>query len=184
MEMIYRKIADLKRLESNPRTITEVQLQKLKESIKRNPDYFEARPLILSNRTGELTVIAGNQRLEACDKLGIKEVPTFLIEGLTLEREREIIIRDNVSNGEWDFQKLMEWNCSELLDWGIEDMAMPSFEEMDECPDELTAPRRKNLPYIKIAFSDMKQLMSFEKEMKSLLEKYEGVSYVLGGGEL
>lgn len=54
MEVIYRSTETLKKLENNPRTISEEQLQKLKESIQKNPDYFEARPIILSDRTGEL----------------------------------------------------------------------------------------------------------------------------------
>lgn len=127
MELIYRKIEDLKKLENNPRTITEEQLSKLKESIERNPDYFEARPLILSNRTGAFVIIAGNQRYDACVQLGITEVPTVLIDGLTEEREREIIIRDNVNNGEWDVTKLMEWDCNQLLDWGVGDIDFSSF---------------------------------------------------------
>lgn len=42
MEVIYRSTETLKKLEDNPRTISEGQLQKLKESIQKNPDYFEA----------------------------------------------------------------------------------------------------------------------------------------------
>ena len=68
----------------------------LKESIHSNPDYFEARPIILSDRTGELVIIAGNQRYDASVELGLSDVPTVLLHGLTEEREREIIIRDNV----------------------------------------------------------------------------------------
>ena len=59
MEIIYRKIEDLKKLGNNPRTISEEQMRILKESIHSNPDYFEARPIILSDRTGELVIIAG-----------------------------------------------------------------------------------------------------------------------------
>lgn len=66
MEIIYRKLEELKKLENNPRTISDEQLDKLKESIRNNPDYFEARPIILSDRTGELIIIAGNQRYDAC----------------------------------------------------------------------------------------------------------------------
>lgn len=119
MEVIYRQTETLKKLENNPRTITEKQLQKLKESIQRNPDYFEARPIILSDRTGELVIIAGNQRYDACVQLGIKEVPTVLIPNLTEEREREIIIRDNVNNGEWDMARLFEWDFR-IYEKGIE----------------------------------------------------------------
>lgn len=124
MEVIYRQTETLKKLENNPRSITEKQLQKLKESIQRNPDYFEARPIILSDRTGELVIVAGNQRYDACVQLGIKEVPTVLIPNLTEEREREIIIRDNVNNGEWDMARLFEW--------GLEGISFPELDDFSE----------------------------------------------------
>lgn len=132
MEIVYRKLSEMKKLEGNPRKITPEQLSTLKESIQRNKDYFEARPLILSNRTGELVVIAGNQRYEACKQLGIEECPTVLLEGLTEEREKEIIIRDNVSNGEWDEELLKEWDAAELQDWGVD------VTELDLLPEEET----------------------------------------------
>lgn len=132
MEVIYRQTETLKKLENNPRSITEKQLQKLKESIQRNPDYFEARPIILSDRTGELVIIAGNQRYDACVQLGIKEVPTVLIPNLTEEREREIIIRDNVNNGEWDMACLFEWNCKELMEWGLDGISFPELDDFSE----------------------------------------------------
>ena len=129
MEVIYRKLSDMKKLDGNPRKITQEQLETLKQSIERNKDYFEARPLILSNRMGELIVIAGNQRYEACKQLGIEECPTVLLEGLTEEREKEIIIRDNVSNGEWDEELLQEWDSELLNDWGVDISDMKCFEE-------------------------------------------------------
>lgn len=134
MEVIYRKTETLKRLENNPRSITKEQLVKLQESIQKNPDYFEARPIILSDRTGELVIIAGNQRYEACVQLGIQEVPTVLIPNLTEEREREIIIRDNVSNGQWDMTRLFEWDCRELMEWGLDGI---SFPEMNDFSNEV-----------------------------------------------
>lgn len=75
-------------------------------------------------------------RYEACTELGIDEVPTSLItkemleevvsehfritgEEITIEQaEREIIIRDNVSNGEWDMEALAnEWSDDPLAEW-------------------------------------------------------------------
>jgi ParB-like chromosome segregation protein Spo0J len=67
--MQYRKLTELKKLDNNPRTIKKQDMDKLVESIKNNQDYFEARPLILSNRTGELVILGGNQRYEAAKKL-------------------------------------------------------------------------------------------------------------------
>lgn len=117
----YRSIKDLKKLPGNPRTIKEKDMDTLVKSIKDNPDYFEARPLILSDRTGELIILAGNQRYEAARMVGLEQVPTYLLENLTPEREQEIIIRDNISNGEWDWDVLTnEWD-TDLLDlWGLE----------------------------------------------------------------
>lgn len=122
-EVVFRKLEDLKKLPNNPRIIKKDDMERLKQSIKDNPDYFEARPIILSNRTGDLVILAGNQRYEAAKALGMSEVPTFLLEGLTEEREREIIIRDNVSNGDWDFDILAnEFDIDDLEKWGVDNI--------------------------------------------------------------
>ena len=137
-QVIYRSIADLKELPGNPRTIKKDQFEKLKTSIKDNSDYFEARPLILSNRTGELVILAGNQRYKASKALGLKEVPTVLLEGLSEEREKEIIIRDNVENGEWNIDMLAnEWNPDDLINWGVELPDIQTTTEIieDEAPE-------------------------------------------------
>ena len=130
----YRKLSELHELPGNPRTIKKDQFEKLKKSIKDNADYFEARPIILSDRTGKLVIIAGNQRYKAAKTIGMTEVPTILLEGLSEEREREIVIRDNVENGDWDMDALAnEWNAQDLLDWGVE---LPELEAMTEVVED------------------------------------------------
>lgn len=119
--MQYRKLNELKKLPNNPRIIRDKQFKTLCDSIRDNPKYFEARPIILSDRTGSLVIIAGNQRYEAAKSLKLKEVPTFLIEGLDEAKEREIIIRDNISNGEFDMSALAnEWSDLPLVEWGVD----------------------------------------------------------------
>ena len=140
MEIVYRKLKELNRLDSNPRTITPEDMEKLKESIQNNPDYLEARPLVLSDRTGELVIIDGNQRYEACLQLGLKEAPTALLHGLTEEREKEIVIRANVNNGKWDLSKLFDWDYRELIDWGVElpdgwDISPDAFDDNFSLPN-------------------------------------------------
>lgn len=131
--MIYRQTETLKKLENNPRTITPEDMERLKESISNNPDYLEAHPIVLSDRTGELVIIDGNQRYEACVQLGMSEVPTSLLHGLTEEREREIIIRANVLNGKWDEMILKDkWDIEELKDWGVDLPADWDTSEADE----------------------------------------------------
>lgn len=118
--MEYRKLSDLVKNPSNPRTIKKNDLERLKASIMKSPDFFEARPLLLSDRTGELVVIGGNQRYEASRALGLERVPTYLFKGLDEAREKEIIIRDNISNGEWDWDLIAnEWDELPLEDWGL-----------------------------------------------------------------
>lgn len=129
-----RPLSELVKLENNPRRITDTDLAKLVQSIRDNQDYFQARPLILSDRTGELVIIAGNQRYEAAKFLELDMVPTYLISGLNKRREQEIIIRDNISNGSWDYDALNnEWNEFDLNDWGV-NLAFPS--DQTEEPEE------------------------------------------------
>lgn len=137
----YRKISELNELENNPRIIKKDQFEKLKQSLKDNADYFEARPIILSDRTGKLVILAGNQRYKAAKALGMEEVPTVLISGLSEEKEKEIIIRDNVENGDWDMDILAnEWNADVLDSWGVSgvikwsESELSDFFETDDAP--------------------------------------------------
>ena len=143
-QVIYRKITDIKPLPDNPRKIEPEDLERLKESIRNNPDYLEAHPLVLSDRTGELVVIDGNQRLRACLEMGWEEVPTALLHGLDEEREKEIIIRANVNNGKWDIDKLLAWNPDDLMNWGVDGISFPQINDepwkVDETVNVLRSP--------------------------------------------
>lgn len=133
-QVTYRAISELKELPGNPRTIKKDQFEKLKKSLKDNQDYFEARPIILSNRTGELIILAGNQRYKAAKAIGLEQVPTILLEGLSEEREREIVIRDNVENGDWDMDMLAnEWDAGQLQDWGVD---LPELQDITEIVED------------------------------------------------
>ena len=174
----YRAIADLKELPGNPRTIKKEQFEKLKQSIKDNADYFEARPIILSDRTGELVILAGNQRYKAAKAIGLKEVPTILLSNLSEEREKEIIIRDNVENGEWDVDLLAnEWDAMKLDEWGVK---MPDWATM---PEDLEADEKDGEFFLKISFTNQKNENEFLDELREKidLEKYEANLMVHGG---
>ena len=112
-------LKDLVELETNPRTISEEDFRILCESIKKFW-IIEGRPFLVSNRTWKNIILWGNQRRKACLKLWIEKVPVYIFEGLTEEQEKEIIIRDNISNGEWDNEKLeMYWEQDDLNNWGL-----------------------------------------------------------------
>ena len=139
----YINVSKLKFTPSNPRTITTENFEKLKRSITENPDYFEARPIIASDRTGELIIIGGNMRLRAAKDLGLEEVPVYIMHDLTEYRERELVIRDNAELGEWDVDVLLnEFDVPELKELGLSDYDLhlnfdlgEPLEESDGKPD-------------------------------------------------
>ena len=131
--MLKMKLTELKKLEWNPRTIKKEDLDKLTKSIEKFW-VIEWRPFLVSNRTWENVIIWGNQRYEVCKKLWIKEVPVHIMEWLTEEEEREIIIRDNISNWEWDWDILAnEWDKEELEEWWLD---VPFVEEVPEAEED------------------------------------------------
>ena len=164
----YRPIKDLKELPGNPRTIKKDQFEKLKQSIKDNADYFEARPIILSDRTGELVILAGNQRYKAAKAIGLKEVPTILLPNLTEEREKEIIIRDNVENGDWDWDALFnEWDTDKHQEWGVTNIKQSIQDEKDitENPPTIVT------SFITFDYSDEIQLAITDETATALMEQ-------------
>ena len=133
----YRALSEIKPLDNNPRYIKTDDFERLCASVQNNADYFECRPIILSDRTGELIIIAGNQRYKAAQEVGLKEVPTILLHGLTEAKEKEIVIRDKVQNGTWDWDILSSeaWgSVDDLQDWGV-DCSFLQHEESTDLDD-------------------------------------------------
>ena len=123
---ISRPLADLHFHPANPRDHSEESTKRLAESIKEDPTYFEAHPILLSDRTGELVIIGGEGRCRAARFLGMTEAPTFLFDGLNEEDEVRIMQKDNSHTGKWDDAKLAEmaerWGDAKLITWGGTEM--------------------------------------------------------------
>ena len=67
-----------------------------------------------------MVILGGNMRFKACKEAGLKEIP-IIVADLTEEQEREFIIKDNVSGGEWDWNLLAnEWDVDQLTGWGLD----------------------------------------------------------------
>lgn len=119
MEIVYRNISELKPNPKNPRVATDEEIASLARSISENPKYFEARPVLLSDRTGEFVIIGGEQRTKAAKSLNLQKVPTILFSGLDEDSEDEIMILDNTHAGRWDRAKLDNWQNHMLRKWGM-----------------------------------------------------------------
>ena len=112
------KISEVKSNPNNPRTIKDDKFDKLVASIKEFPKMLEIRPIVVND---DMIVLGGNMRLKACKAAGLKEVPIIKASELTEDEQRQFIIKDNVSGGEWDWEMLSsEWDTEQLEDWGLD----------------------------------------------------------------
>lgn len=115
----------------NPRFIKDYKFEKLVKSIKEFPQMLDLRPIVVNQ---DMIVLGGNMRLKACEEAGLKEVPIIFADNLTPEQEKEFIIKDNSSFGEWDWDLLAnEWDVDQLADWGID---IPNFDIDNDIEDE------------------------------------------------
>ena len=118
MEIQKVKISEVKLNPNNPRIIKDDKFAKLVKSIQELPQMLEIRPIVVN---ADMIVLGGNMRLKACKEAGLKEVPIIVADNLTEEQQREFLIKDNVSGGEWDFEMLTnEWDVEQLEDWGLD----------------------------------------------------------------
>jgi ParB-like chromosome segregation protein Spo0J len=92
-------------------------MEQLMRSISEDPELMQARPLIVNER---MEVLAGNQRLRACVALGWAEVPCVVVDW-DEQKQKRVMVKDNVSAGEWDWDTLAnEWEAEELQEWGLD----------------------------------------------------------------
>jgi DNA modification methylase len=123
-------IGELKPNPNNPRIIKDDKFKKLVQSIKDLPEMAEVRPVVVNT---DMVVLGGNMRLKAMREAGWKEVPIEVVDW-DEDKQRQFIIKDNVSGGEWDWEMLAnEWDTEELQEWGLD---LPEFEQAQELEAE------------------------------------------------
>lgn len=122
MQSILTKISDIKLNPNNPRLIKDDKFKKLVQSIKGFPEMLNIRPIVVNK---DMIILGGNMRYRACKEAGIKEIPVIITD-LSEDKQREFLIKDNTSGGEWDWDMLAnEWDTDELEAWGLD---LPSFD--------------------------------------------------------
>ena len=151
--MELRKISEVKTNPNNPRIIRDDKFEKLVRSIKEFPQMLDKRPIVVN---GDMIVLGGNMRLKACIAAGLKEVPVIVADDWTEEQQRQFIIKDNVSGGEWDWAALAnEWDKEELNDWGLDVPGIDYGVEMDgdALGTDFTLPDGDKAPFQQMTFT-------------------------------
>jgi hypothetical protein len=125
-----KNIKDIKSNPKNPRTIKNEKFLKLVQSIKDFPEMLNVRPIVVNK---DMVVLGGNMRLKACIEAGLKEVPVIVSE-LDEEKQKQFLIKDNVSYGEWDYMLLKDYDS--LNEWGMDLPDYFTSEEEDFLDDD------------------------------------------------
>jgi ParB-like chromosome segregation protein Spo0J len=122
---------------------------------------LQLRPIVVND---DMVVLGGNMRLRACKEAGLKEVPIIKVTDLTEQEQKQFIIKDNVSGGEWDWNMLAnEWDAEELDAWGLD---LPVFK--DEIEQEDLSDKLKSQFKIEIICNSEEQQ---EKTYNKLIEE-------------
>ena len=121
MEIVYKKLEDLKPYENNPRYNDEA-VQYVAKSIE---DFGFKVPIVI-DKNG--TIVAGHTRYKASLELGLKEVPCIIADDLDEDQIKAFRLVDNKVNekSEWNYELLDE----ELNDLDI-DLSLYGFDTFD-----------------------------------------------------
>jgi hypothetical protein len=148
-DVIHIGIEEINKNPNNPRIIKDDKFKKLVQSIKDFPKMLEMRPIVVNEHN---IILGGNMRYEACKAAGLKTIPVIIAEDLTADEQRQFIIKDNVSGGEWDWEMLAnEWEAEKLEEWGLD---IPGFDlNADELGENFTLPDGDKAPFQQMTFT-------------------------------
>jgi DNA modification methylase len=144
LTIVYRSLDELKPDPKNPRSHSRRQTRQIANSI----DTFGFNVPVLVD--GDLNVVAGHGRIQACRQLGWTKVPTISLAHLTPAQAKAFLIADNrlTENSEWNdrllaeqFKELSLLNLDFELDvTGFElaeiDLRIESLNEADAAEDD------------------------------------------------
>ena len=147
MEIINKKISELKPYENNPRKNDEA-VEFVANSIK---EFGFKVPLVIDK---DNIIVAGHTRYKASKQLGLKEVPCIVADDLTEEQIKAFRLADNKVSEKslWDYEKLdieleniVDINMEQFdfnnntIDWdNVEELSDETYDKpehnMLECP--------------------------------------------------
>ncbi len=136
MEIVYKKVSDLKPYKNNPRK-NDGAVDAVAASIK---EFGFKVPIVID---GNNEIVAGHTRLKAAKKLKLTEVPCIVADDLTPDQIKAFRLVDNKTAelAEWDFDALkaeLDNIDMDMLDFGFEEISGGGLENEvveDEAPE-------------------------------------------------
>lgn len=125
MQIEYRRAVDLTPYPNNSRTHSQEQIDQIAGSIQ---EFGFTNPILIDE---DSEIIAGHGRLEAAKALGMDEVPTIVLEGLTDSQKRAYVIADNklALNAGWN-EALLRQEIMDLRELDF-DISLTGFTEAE-----------------------------------------------------
>ncbi|RJQ35554.1 hypothetical protein C4566_00585, partial [Candidatus Parcubacteria bacterium] len=134
LNIVQVLISELKPNTYNPRKWSDRQTKDLKESIKR---FGLIDPIIANGATERKNiVIGGHFRLHVAKQLDYKQVPVVYVNIPDLDKEKELNIRLNKNQGEFNFELLSKFDESFLSNIGFSSEELDEVFELPETPEE------------------------------------------------
>jgi hypothetical protein len=175
MKQITLNINQIQLNKSNPRIIKDDNFDKLVNSIKDFPEMLDIRPIVVNK---DMVILGGNMRYKACVEAGLTEIPVIVADNLTVEQEKEFLIKDNVSGGEWDWSAISgEWDVALLEDWGLEVIGFGDVDP-DDFGDDFDLKDGGKTPFQQITFSLADKQAEQIKNAMADAKKLEEFKYI------
>jgi ParB-like chromosome segregation protein Spo0J len=160
-----REIKTLRENPDNPRRLSTKQGNELKNSLSK---FGQCEPIVIQP---DGTIIGGHQRCRVLKKMGEKSVDTYVPnEPLSDAEVKELTIRLNKNQGDWDFDMLANlWEVDLLLESGFttEELHLEIVEE-EKKPTKFTLAAK---------FENEDDLREAEIDIKAVISKYNTASY-------
>jgi hypothetical protein len=159
------KVKDLISKEDNPRFIDAHKFDALLDSLKEFPDMMRMRPIIIDE---DNIILCGNMRFEALKDLGHNEVFAKKVTNLSQAEKDELLIKDNITFGDWDEEILDKlWDTGLLNKWmGKQDVdySMLDYEDLSLDMDEVTENVKRSI-HLKVV-DHKEEIVSMVSELR------------------
>ncbi len=153
LKIEYVPITDLKFSEFNPRKWTDESRKGLTESLD---GFGFVQPLVVNSAPDRKGVtIGGNFKLDIAKKKGMATVPVVWVNISDIEREKELNLRLNKNQGEFDWSLLANFDEAFLQDVGFSSEEIDHIFPADETPEKFDL--EKELKKLKIDKIDTKK---------------------------
>jgi len=131
----YVDIDLLKMYPGNPRKFNDASIKEMMNSLQ---EHGFASPLLVNTAPGrENVILSGNLRLVASQRLKLKKVPVVKLHIVDQRKEQDLLLKMNISNGEWDYDLLKSFDIEIVVGAGFKDLELANiFDDTLETEDD------------------------------------------------